>query len=142
MTWQKERADGSTSDFNFYAPEGVESQGVLFPSSVLLTPNVVAGEDDDPDTVTVAVNQMVTFAQPEVLEGAVTLNLEIDPQVSKGAFLQLKLASDTEAGNKTVTLGTGFSDDMLTVVVVSAKTACVSFVFDGTEFLPVWLIQL
>jgi hypothetical protein len=141
MTWQKERADGSTRNFNFFAPDGVESQEVLFPSAVLLTPDVVEGESPAPDTVTVAVNQMVTFAQPAELEGAVTLNLAIAAQVTKGAFLHLKLVSDEEAGNKTVTLGTGFSDDVATVTVVSAKTACVSFVFDGTEFVPLWFIQ-
>lgn len=130
MTWIKKETDGTHKEFNFVAPQGATaSEEVLFPIGQLLAPDYAA-------TLAVDIKQMETFLQPEELEGNATINLAIDDQVTLGAKLHLKLDADSSA--RTVTLGTGFSATPATIVVAATSVAYVSFVFDGTEFIPMY----
>jgi len=130
MTWMKDKRDGTTPvrSFNFVAPDGASEvkNEVLFPFTEKQAPAYAA-------TLAVAVKQMQTFLQPEQLTGAATVNLTIDAQVTPGATLHLKLSAD--GTNRAVTLGTGFAG-LATVTVKASTTACVSFVYDGSAFVP------
>lgn len=134
MTWQKEQVDGSTRQFNFIPPDGVASQEVLFPTAQLDVPEVELDEDENP-VINVSVLQMDTFVQPEELTDDVTINLDIADQVTPGARLHLKLVSDDQA-DKTVTLGNGFDDDYAAINVGSEEVVFMSFVYDGSAFMP------
>lgn len=130
MTWIKKETDGTFKEFNFTAPaSATASEDVLFPLGQLQAPEYGA-------TLAVTVTQFETFLQPEELEGNATINLTIDDQVTLGAKLHLKL--DADASARTVTLGTGFSDTPATIVVAATTVAYVSFVFDGTSFIPMY----
>lgn len=128
MTWIKKESTGKEVSMNFKAATGGEglTREVLFPLAEILTPEHAA-------TQAVTVKQFHTFLQPETLEGNSTVNLTIDEQLTPGAQLHLMLTADTS--NRTVTLGTGFAAPA-TIVVKLSDTAYMSFVFDGTEFLP------
>lgn len=130
----KDNRDGSSQSFNFVPPSGASAQKneVLFPFSEKKTPAYAA-------TLAVAVKQMDTFVQPEELTGAVTINLTIDAQVTPGAKLHLKLTAD--GTGRAVTLGTGFAG-LASITVKASTTACVSFVYDGTAFVPVMSIPV
>jgi len=130
MTWIKKETNGTFKEFNFVAPAGASaSEEVLFPIGQLQAPAYAA-------TLAVAIKQFETFLQPAALTGNATVNLTIDDQVTLGAKLHLKLSAS--GGARTVTLGTGFSDTPATIVVASTTTAYVSFVFDGTDFVPMY----
>ena len=129
MTWIKKQTDGTHDEFNFVPPASADAAEVLFPIG-----EVQAAEHATTHAVTIT--QMETFLQPEELEANATINLTIDSQVTKGAKLHLKLDADTSA--RTVTLGTGFSATPATVVVAATTVAYVSFVYDGTAFLPMY----
>lgn len=128
MTWIKKESDDTFKSFNFIAPDGASaSEDVLFPLGEVQSPKYAA-------TLAVAIKQMATFLQPEELEGAVTINLTIDDQVTKGALLLIKLdAGDTE---RAVTLGTGFDSDADNITVPASDVIFVAFIFDGTSFVP------
>ena len=134
MTWQKEQVDGSTRQFNFVAPDGVESQEMLFPTVSIAEPDIELDEDEN-SVINVEVLQMDTFVDPEELTDDVTINLAIAPQVSPSARMHLKLIADDQ-GNKTITLGEGFDEDYPTITVPSEGVVFVSFVYDGTAFRP------
>jgi hypothetical protein len=124
-------ANGQFQSFGFLAPDGIstEKNEVLFPYYDKQTPAYGA-------TLAVTVKQRDTFLQPGVLTGNVTINLTIDPQVTPGAKLYLKVKETADSANRTVTLGTGFDDDATDVTVVKATTVCRTFVYDGTSFVP------
>lgn len=136
MTWMKDKRDGVTPvrSFNFVAPDGASEvkNEVLFPFSEKQAPAYAA-------ILAVAIKQMSTFLQPEELTGAATINLTIDAQVTPGAKLHLKLTAD--GTNRVVTLGAGFAG-LASITVKAATTACVSFVFDGTAFVPEFSIPV
>jgi len=129
MTYIKKESDGSLVSMNFVAPTGgaaAATKEPLFPLPQILNPAYAA-------TQAVAVKQMNTFVQPATYTGNATLNLTINDQVTPGALLHLKLTANTSA--RTVTLGTGFADPD-DITVIASSTAYMSFVFDGTEFVP------
>lgn len=126
-----------TTGFNFVPPTGAteEINEVLFPWYQALVP-VVEQDELENDLINVTVKQMNTFVQPAALEVDVTINLDIDPQVTPGAMLHLKLASDAVAA-KTITLGDGFDQDMPTLGIAADSVTFLTFVFDGISFVPV-----
>lgn len=127
MTWIKKQADGTHEEFNFVAPEGKTAEEVLFPLGDVQEPAYAAA-------LAVDVEQMETFLQPAELTGAVTINLTVNAQVTKGAKLHLKL--DADGTNRTVTLGTGFDADAADITVNADTVVFKSFVYDGTAFVP------
>jgi hypothetical protein len=130
MWTDKNATTGKFYSFGFKAPAGasVEKNEVLFPFHEKQTPDYAA-------TIAATVKQMDTFIQPATLTGAATLNLTIDPQVTVGAKLHLKLRAD--ATQRVVTLGTGFDDDAANITVAISSVVFASFVYDGTAFVPV-----
>lgn len=128
MTWIKKQADGTYEEFNFVAPEGKTKEDVLFPLGDVQEPAYGA-------ILAVDIEQMETFLQPAELTGNVTINLAINAQVTKGAKLHLKL--DADGTNRVVTLGDGF-EAPATLTVVANTVWYVSFVYDGTAFLPMY----
>jgi hypothetical protein len=118
---------------NFVAPEGADdlTREVLFPLPEVQTPDYAS-------TVAATVKQFETFIQPAELTGNMILNLTIDDQVTAGAKLHLKL--DADASNRTVTLGTGFDAGLATIVVAATKIAFVTFIYDGTAFVPAYSV--
>jgi len=101
---------------------------VLFPFSDKQTPDYAA-------VLAVSITQMETFLQPAELTGAVTINLTIATQVTKGAKLYVKLDADDQ-GAKTATLGTGFDAAAPDEVVASDTVKFATYVYDGTAFVP------
>lgn len=133
MSWSYKKTDRTEVSMNFVAPEGADNltREVLFPLPEKQSPDYAA-------TIAVTVKQMVTFVQPAELTGNVTINLTIDAQVTEGAILNLKL--DADATNRTVTFGTGFDAGLASIVVAATKVAFVTFVFDGTAFVPAYSV--
>lgn len=113
---------------NMVAPAGLsEDKEVLFPVSDAQAPEETSG------TLAVTVKQMVTLLHlADALTGAMTINLTIDEQVTPGAILHLKAASDTTA--RDITFGTGFSAPVLAGVISTTRVQ--SFIYDGTSFIP------
>lgn len=135
MTYIKKESDGKEVSMNFIAPTGGASAATkepLFPLPEILNPAYAA-------TQAVTVKQMNTFIQPATYTGNATLNLTIDDQVTPGALLHLKLTANTSA--RTVTLGTGFADPA-DIAVLASDTAYMSFVYDGTEFVPLCYVPV
>lgn len=124
-----DRDNDNSYSHNFKAPAGSAdlNREVLFPLAEKQTPAYGA-------TLAVNIKQMQTFLQPAELTGAATINLTIDAQVSAGAQLHLKLDADSTA--RTVTLGTGFDTGLASIAVAATKVAFLSFVYDGTAFVP------
>lgn len=112
---------------NFIAPAGLTvDKEVLFPVLDLQTPAYAS-------TLAVDIKQQVTCIHlSAAMTGAMTINLTIDSQVSPGAIIHLKAASNTTA--RDITFGTGFNAPVLTGVI--SKTKVQSFIYDGTNFLP------
>lgn len=130
MTWIKKQADGTHEEFNFVAPEGKTAEEVLFPLGDVQEPAYAA-------ILNVDVDQMETFVRPGMLTGNIEINLNIHPQVSKGAKLHLKLECDDT--NRDINLGAGFDPDFTDIrpLGVSANSYFFqSFVYDGTAFVP------
>lgn len=131
MTWIKRALNLATSfSFNFVAPDGAteELNEVLFPFHEKQEPAYAA-------TLAATIKQMDTFIQPAELTGNATLNLTIDSQVTAGAKLHLKLDADSTA--RTVTLGTGFDAAAADIIVPATKVCFLTFVYDGSAFVPV-----
>ena len=76
---------------------------------------------------------MKNFVNLGELGANVTLNLNINAQVSPGALLQVKAKSDGTA--RTVALGEGLEGISMPGTV--DKTKVQSFVYDGTSFIPI-----
>ena len=131
MTWMKDKRDGTTPvrSFNFVAPDGASEvkNEVLFPFTEKQAPAYAA-------TLAVTIKQMETFLQPEQLTGAVTINLTVDAQVTKGAKLHIKLAAD--GTQRVATIGTGFDAAAPDLTVGASATVFKSYVYDGTAFVP------
>lgn len=125
----KKESNGTYKSFNFVPPSGAtnDKNEVLFPFHELQTPDFAA-------TLAVAVKQMITIVKPGTLTGAVTINLTIDGQLTRGAKLHLKLTAD--GTNRVVTLGTGFDAAAAAITVTASATFFRTFVFDGTAFMP------
>lgn len=131
MTWIKEDKTNDISySHNFVAPDGSAdlNKEVLFPLAEVKEPAYAAA-------IAVEVKQMDTFVQPAELTGNATLNVTINEQVTAGAKLHLKL--DADDSERTVALGTGFDAAAADVVVPATKVVFLTFVFDGTAFVPV-----
>jgi hypothetical protein len=131
MTWIKEDKTNDISySHNFVAPDGTDDlvKEVLFPLAEVFTPDYAA-------TLAVEVKQMDNFIQPAELTGNATINLTINDQVTAGAKLHLKL--DADSTGRAITLGTGFAG-LSGFTVVADTVWCVSFVYDGTSFLPMY----
>jgi len=128
MWIDKDVTSGIQRSFGFRAPAGAiaEKNEVLFPFSEVQSPAYGA-------TLAVTVKQMETFLQPATLTGAVTINLTLDAQLTRGAKLYLKVTADGTA--RVVTFGTGFTATAITVTASTTFTR--TFVFDGTTFLPI-----
>ena len=130
--WINKKADGSSNSFNFVAPviaDANQKKEVLFPVSDVQAPDYAA-------ELEVEVTQMETFVQPAELTGDMALSLDIDDQVTPGAKLYVKLDAD-DSGDHTVTLGEGFDASAPDVEVPTSATVFVTFVYDGTAFVPV-----
>jgi hypothetical protein len=127
--WTDKDSNGVVRSFGFLAPAGAtaEKNEVLFPFSEIQTPAYAA-------TLPVTVKQMKTFLQPGTLTGAVTINLTLDAQLTRGAKLYLKVTADTT--NRVVTLGTGFDAAATDITVTASTCFCRTFVYDGTVFVP------
>jgi hypothetical protein len=125
MTWIHQSEDKSC---NFVAPAGLAAdQEVLFPAADVQTPEAAA-------TLPVTIKQMVTFIHlATAMAAAMTINLSINAQVTKGAIIHLKAASDGTA--RDITFGTGFTAPVLAGVI--SKTKVQSFIYNGTAFFPI-----
>lgn len=126
----KKNSDGSSNSFNFVPPSGATEQvnEVLFPIAEVQEPDYAA-------SVTVEIKQMETFVDPGELTGNLAMVLDIDPQVTAGAKLYVKL--DADGTNRTFAPGDGF-DAATPDVTVSANTVVFkTYVYDGTAFRPV-----
>ena len=130
MTYIKKNSDGSSNSFEFVAPAGATNQlnEVLFPFTEKQEPAYAA-------TVAATIKQMKTFIQPAELTGNATLNLTIDPQVTAGAMLCVKL--DADGTNRTFTPGTGFDASAAAVTVTASTVVNKTYIFDGVAFLPI-----
>ena len=124
-----DRDNDNSYSHNFKAPAGSANlnREVLFPLAEKQTPAYGA-------TLAVNIKQMQTFLQPAELTGAATINLTIDAQVTAGAQLHLKL--DAGGTGRTVTLGTGFDIGLASIVVKAYTIAFMTFIYDGTAFVP------
>lgn len=131
MTWVKKNTDGSFDSFNFVAPKGAVDQlnEVQFPFHEKLEPVFAAA-------LAVAIKQRETFLQPGVLTGVQTINLTIDPQVTRGAKLYVKLTADATVGGQAVTIGTGFDAAAPDFTVAASATVFKTYIYDGTSFVP------
>lgn len=95
------------------------------------------GEADiiEPATLTgaiaVTIENRLTVVKTGLLTGNGTLNLTIDPQVAKGALLQV-LSKTT--GTETMTPGTGMTGPAY--AGVAGKTKSQWWVYDGVTFKP------
>ena len=129
--WTDKDTSGVVRSFGFVAPEGAteEKNEVCFPFHELQEPAYAAA-------LAVDVSQMESFLQPGTLTGAVTINLTLNSQLTRGAKLYLKATAD--GTNRVITLGTGFDDDASNITVTASTTFCRTFVFDGTAFVPAY----
>jgi hypothetical protein len=125
--WQDKDSNGTYRSFGFKAPAGVsaEKNEILFPFHELQAPAFAA-------ILPVTVKQMESFLQPALLTGAVTINLTIDSQLTRGAKLYLKLTAD--ATQRIVTLGTGFDAAVPDITVALSTTVFKTFIYDGTAY--------
>ena len=117
----------NNSVFNFRVPSGKPDNStneVLFP-----VPEININVDL---TANVPVKQMITHLDLGELSANKTLNIDIDSQVTAGAILHVKVKSNSTA--RSLTLGTGITAPVLTGV--AKKTKVQSFIYVGTEFLP------
>ncbi len=117
----------SYAAFNF-VPSAKKAKGkheVLFPVSDVQEPDAAA-------ILAVNVNEMKTILKPGTMGANMTINLTIDPQVTPGAILVMKLTSDGTA--RSVTFGTGLEGDALAGSADTTKY--VSFIYDGSKFIP------
>jgi hypothetical protein len=120
----------SSTSCSFKAPTGLSSnQVVLFPASEKQTLTPAA-------TSAVTVKQFITILDysATAMTAAMTINLTIHSQVTRGALLQVVTKSDGTA--RTVTWGTGFT--MATGLAGQAsKTKVMNFIYNGTTFIPI-----
>lgn len=71
------------------------------------------------------------------MTGNKTINLTIDENVPAGATLLLK--GKASGGARTITFGTGITDQVLTIT--QDKTVSAMYVYDGTNFLPAGTVR-
>lgn len=79
--------------------------------------------------VTVAVADRLTIVEPAILTGNMQIDLDIDPEVPKGALLLVKIKTTT---TEQTTFGAGIEAPVLAGVAGKTKTQL--FVYDGTNF--------
>lgn len=117
------------SSYNFKAPniaaDADKKIEVVFPTQEALSPNVAAATD-------VNINRQTTVIDLGELSANTTLNATIGEDVERGAIVTVKAKSDGTARN--VTFGDGFAAPAVAGTV--SKTKVVSFIYDGTTFLP------
>jgi len=89
-------------------------------------------------TIDVAVSNQKTLVNVGQLTGALTLNVAADKELKKGAELVVLLQSDGTA--RATTLGTGFKGVAIAGVINKTKVAY--FVYDGTNFVNISVIQV
>ncbi len=125
----KKGSDNIERSFGFLAPSGGDKKNeICFPFHELQEPAYGA-------VLAIGVNQMESFLQPADLTGDVTINLTIDPQLTKGAKLYVKLKADDQ-GDKAVTLSDGFDADAPDLAVESDSAEFLTFIYDGVAFVP------
>jgi hypothetical protein len=83
--------------------------------------------------VEAAINNQLTIIEPAILAGVLQLDLDIDPEVRKGAIIAVKIKA--AALGQDVTFGAGIDGPML--VGAAGKTKTQTFVYDGTNFIAV-----
>lgn len=128
---------GDNSAFNFVAPDEVTANTrneVLFPFGEARTYTA------NNDTLTLTVNQFYTFysTASDSIIADTRFFLTIDAQVTRGAMLFLEVPSGHLAQD--FIPATGFLG--VTVAGVSHKTKWLSFIYNGTAFLPISSIQI
>lgn len=132
MTWIKRKTDGTYNEFNFTPPhEDIADQDVLFPCTEVQTPDYAAALE-------VEIKAMETFLQPAALEGNVAIDLVIDPTVTAGAKLHVKIDLAEGETTDTVTFGDGFAEELVVTAGITLPEYF-SFVYDGLVFLPIGL---
>lgn len=82
--------------------------------------------------IALTIKNQRTIIEPDILTGALTLDLTIDSQVQKGAIIDLIIKT---TGVEVTTLGAGI--DGPNIAGVAGKTKTQSFFYDGVSFKPV-----
>jgi hypothetical protein len=121
-----DNGNGTTSSFNFKAPEGVtvKKTEVLFPISEVQSVNYAAA-------IAIVVKQMNTKIVVGALTGNVTFTAAVDAQVTPGAVVIIALTAD--ASNRTVSFSTGITGS--NVIIEANTTKHVALVYDGSNLL-------
>ena len=121
-----DNGNGTTSSFNFKAPEGVSAKltEVLFPVSEAQSKAYAAA-------IALAIKQMNTKVTVGTLTGNVTFTAAVDAQVTAGAVVILALTAD--ASNRTVSFSTGITGT--NIIIEATTTKHVVLVYDGSNLL-------
>jgi hypothetical protein len=82
-------------------------------------------------TIAVDIKDRMTILAPAILTGNTTLNLTVDPELTAGALLLVKVKT---TATETTTFGTGI--DSAVVTGAAGKTWTQLFVYDGALFVP------
>lgn len=120
----------NNSSYNFKAPnitaDADKKVEVVFPTqeAQTLTPGA---------TIDVAITRQTTIVDCGELAANATLNATIGSDVERGAILNVKAKSDGTA--RSLTFGTGFTAPAVSGTI--SKTKVVSFIYNGTAFLPI-----
>ena len=117
---------GENSAFNFIAPSGFPDKvkEVLFPVSE--TPDAIAYASN----LAINAKQMTSIQTIEQLTGNTTINVNVDPQVTPGAILVVKLEADSS--DRQVSLGTKLNGEDFTVSAGTKKNLVA--VYDGDSY--------
>lgn len=121
--------------FNFIAPEGASetTNEVLFPVSDVTT------YDADNDTITLSIDQMVTFySSTDTLQADTYFFTSVDDQVTAGALLFVSAKSGTTA--RAFIPDTGFTGTSTAGAI--GKTKWLMFAYNGSSFIHVGTNQI
>ena len=84
------------------------------------------------DTLTVTINNTVTYLKPGTLTGNMLLNFSTNSEIKTGALVYMQF---TGSAARTVTFSTGFTSPALSID--SAKTHIQTFFYDGSKWKPI-----
>ena len=119
----------TNASYNFRAPEITADADskveVVFPTNEAQSVTAAA-------TIAVAINRQVTVIDIGGMGANATINATIGSDVERGALLTVKGASDGTA--RSMSFGTGFTAPAVAGTI--SKTKVVSFIYDGSTFLP------